>query len=183
MDGRQYEAKYIGKGQFSRVYQVGDRVVMYTRGDCAKEVLAMYQYDRIGHLPEIIRHENLTIRPGIQWWVFSSPFYKNVTKNDKSAYNMMKCIIEYWDEFWNAERHYQYQAYSRVHMNAEVMQKFVEFLKMNQIRHSIIRALQELVDTSRNCGNEIGFDFKKSNFGVNSYGTLIFRDVVWVFEK
>ena len=56
----------------------------------------------------------------------------------------------------------------------------VEFLKMNQIRHSVIRVLQALVDVSRNCGENAGFDFKKSNFGVNEYGTLIFRDVFWV---
>ena len=68
-------------------------------------------------------------------------------------------------------------------MNVKVMQKFVEFLKVNEVRRSIIRALQELVDISRNCGNDIGFDFKKSNFGVNEYGTLIFRDVIWVFDK
>ena len=186
VDGKMYSAKYIGKGQYSRAYLVGDRVVLYTKGDCAKEVLAMYQYDRMAHLPELIQHN--FIRGGqygrgeLLWYVFSTPYYRNVTRKDTSAWNLMRCIIEYWNEYWRSERNYQYQAYGRVRVNAEVMQKFVEFLKENEIRRSVIKALQELVDVSRNCGNDIGFDFKKNNFGVNEYGTLIFRDVIWVFE-
>ena len=187
VDRQKYEAKYIGKGQYSKAYRVGDRVVLYTKGDCAKEALSMFQYDRMAHLPELIQHD--FIRGGqygrgdLLWYVFSTPYYRNVTRKDTSAWNLMKCIIEYWNEYWKSEQDYQYQAYGRVHVNAKVMQKFVEFLKVNEIRRSIIRALQELVDISRNCGNEVGFDFKKSNFGVNEYGTLIFRDVIWVFDK
>ena len=167
VDGRQYEAKYIGKGYFSKVYQVGDRVVMYTRGDCAKEVLAMYHYDRMAHLPEIIRHENITVRPGIFWYVFSSPYYRNVTTKDKSAWLLMKKLILWWSEYKGSK--------SGIYN----MQEFVNFV-YDDFPKSIIRALQEIVDIASNCGDNIGFDFHKGNFGVNAYGTLIFRDVFWV---
>jgi len=85
VDGQEYEAKYIGKGQYSKVFRVGDRVVYYTRGDCGKEVLAQFQYDRMTHLPELIRHQNITTVRGV-WYVFSSPYYRNVTTKDRSAY-------------------------------------------------------------------------------------------------
>ena len=51
VDGKSYQAKYIGKGHYSKVFRVGDRVVYYTRGDCGKEVIVMFQYDRMVHLP------------------------------------------------------------------------------------------------------------------------------------
>lgn len=181
VDGRQYEAKYVGRGQYSKVYRVGGRVVMYTKGDCAKEVLAMFRYERMAHLPELIRHENITTRPGIFWYVFSSPYYRNVTKKDQSAWELMNLLIHDYKEWWSEQRNYQYQAYGRVRTDVYVMQKFVNDLKdAPYMTRSVIKALQAIVDVSSNCGDNVGFDFKKNNFGVNEYGTLIFRDVVWV---
>ena len=174
VDGRQYEAKYISKGQYSTVYQVGNRVVMYTRGDCAKEVLAMYQYDKMAHLPEIIRHENTTVRPGSYYNVFSSPFYRNVTTKDRSAWNLMQKIIIDFDYFES------YETYNKS-CTIDYMQKFVNHIKEDpHMIRSVIRALNEIIQVAGNCGNEVGFDFHKGNFGVNEYGTLIFRDVIWV---
>ena len=70
VDGKFYKAKYIGKGQYSKVFRVGDRVVYYTRGDCGKEVLAQFQHDRMAHLPEIIRHENINSSRGTDGMYF-----------------------------------------------------------------------------------------------------------------
>lgn len=173
VDGRQYEAKYIGKGQFSKVYRVGDRVVMYTRGDCAKEVLAMFQYDRMAHLPELIRHENITVRPGIYWYVFSSPYYRNVTTRDKSAYELMNQIIQEYKVF--------YRMVNQIGSTINLMQGFVHYLlEESKVSRSVVKALEEIVNVASNCGDKVGFDFHKKNFGVNEYGTLIFRDVFWV---
>ena len=172
VDGQQYEAKYLGKGQYSKVYQVGDRVIMYTRGDCAKEVLAMFQYDRMAHLPELISHEKVILRNrDYDWWVFSSPFYRNVTTKDRSAWLLMKKIMLWWSE-WNDR---DLNKYRGIHG----MQEFVNF-SYDDFPKSVIRALEEIVNIASNCGDDIGFDFQKSNFGVNEYGTLIFRDVIWV---
>ena len=46
--------------------------------------------------------------------------------------------------------------------------------------NSILKALQEIVNVASNCGDKIGFDLHKKNFGVNEYGTLIFRDPIYV---
>ena len=181
VDGRHYEAKYIGKGQFSKVYQIGDRVVMYTRGDCAKEVLAMYQYDRMTHLPELISHDKIILRNrDYDWWVFSSPYYRNVTIKDKSAYELMNRLIKLFNNVNSGG--------GRVVYRLDWMQLFVNTVKNihtqdSQFGHfpnSVVKALQELVDIASNCGDNVGFDFHRKNFGVNEYGTLIFRDVFWV---
>jgi hypothetical protein len=170
VDGKQYQAKYIGKGHFSKVYRVGDRVVYYTRGDCGKEVLAMFQYDRIAHLPEIIRHENITVRPGVYWYVFSSPYYRNVTQKDASAYKLMKKIILWYSEYRANYAHVE---------GYDGMMRFAKFVEYD-VPHSIVRALKEIALAAGNCGGYVGFDLTKSNFGVNEYGTLIFRDPIYV---
>jgi hypothetical protein len=181
VDGREYQAKYIGKGQYSKVFRVGDRVVYFTKGDCGKEVLAMYVYGKMTHIPEMIRHENISTASGI-WYVFSSPFYRNVTSRDTSAWKLMKAIINEHKEFIREYRHYQYQAYGRVKEGEETMYAFIKYLRERQtVTQSAIKALFDLYELARNCGDRIGFDFKKNNFGVNEYGTLIFRDPIWVW--
>lgn len=172
VNGRQYPAKYIGKGQYSKVYRVGDRVVYYTRGDCAKEVLAMFQYNRMAHLPELIRHENITTVRGV-WYVFSSPYYRNVTTKNSSAYRIMKNLISLTNQF-NSE------IFGSNIKGLERMQAFEVYVR-GSVPRSISKALQEIVNISSNCGGDVGFDFHKKNFGVNEYGTLIFRDPVYVY--
>lgn len=173
VDRKQYAAKYIGKGQYSRVFRVGDRVVYYTRGDCGKEVLAMFQYDRMTHLPELIRHENITTARGI-WYVFSSPFYRNVTKKDRSAYSLMRRIMVWYKVFHRGDNRFE---------GIQLMQDIViRFAKESDVPRSVVKALQEIVNVASNCGYGIGFDLHKKNFGVNEYGTLIFRDPIYVRE-
>ena len=173
VDGKQYHAKYIGKGQYSKVFRVGDRVVYYTRGDCGKEVLAQFQYDRMAHLPELIRHENITTVRGT-WYVFSSPYYRNVTSRDKSAWNMMNLII-------NDFREMRIELAEQGFKDIDLMQGFVNHMSsMRFVPRSVVKALQEIVDVALNCGYGVGFDLYKKNFGVNEYGTLIFRDPIYV---
>lgn len=173
VDGREYQAKYIGKGAYSKVFRVGDRVIYYTRGDCSKEVLAMYQYDRMAHLPELIRHENITTARGT-WYVFSSPYYRNVTAKDKSAWELMKKVIRVSAGAFHIGYEYGLR-------DIHLMQNTVNLIRKHKsLPNSIINAMQEIVDVSSNCGDGVWFDFIKQNFGVNEYGTLIFRDPVFV---
>jgi hypothetical protein len=181
VDGRRYWAKYVGRGAFSKVFRVEDRVIYYTRGDCGKEVLSLYVYDKETHIPEVIRHENITTARG-QWWVFSSPYYRNVTSQDTSAYKIMNVLIKEFRSFMREYRHYQQQAYGRVREGERSMLAFIEYLIEGKlVPRSITNALFRLYELARNCGDSIGFDLKKQNFGVNEYGTLIFRDPIWVW--
>jgi hypothetical protein len=175
VDGKEYPAKYIGRGSYSRVYRVGDRVVYFTRGDCGKEVLAMYQYERIAHLPYLVRHENITTVRGT-WYVFSSPYYRNVKRSDTSAYRMMKQIIY-------SVRRFQHVLYMRGLRDVYLMQAIVDtMVEDSEVPKSVIRALREIVDVASNCGEGVHFDLVPKNFGVNEYGTLIFRDPIFVRE-
>jgi hypothetical protein len=174
VDGREYQAKYIGKGQYSKVYRVGDRVVYYTRGDCGKEVLAMFQYNRMAHLPEIIRHEDITTVRG-RWYVFSSPYYRDVKKSDSSAWRLMQNIISVYKQFYRDE--WEGSKLEGIYF----MQAMAHALNdTKEFPYSIIKALLEIVNVASNCGDNIGFDLHKKNFGVNEYGTLIFRDPIYV---
>lgn len=177
VDGKLYKAKYIGKGSYSKVFRVWDRVVYYTRGDCGKEVLAQFQYDRMMHLPEIVRHENIIVRPGSIWYVFSSPYYRNVTKKDRSAWELMGDIVKSYNYYASI------MTYKGFHKENDIyfMQKFVDYMREGKyVKYSIVKALQEIVDVASNCGEGVGFDLHAKNFGVNEYGTLIFRDPIYV---
>lgn len=188
VDGIRFPARYIGKGQYSKVYQVGSRVVYYTRGDCSKEVLAMFQYKRIAHLPELIRHNDIVKKVSYggkwgtvykeesRWYVFSSPYYRNVTKKDRSAYELMRLIQR------SADR-YRQALYLRGERGIYLMQSIIDGMKEDkQVPNSIVRVIQVIVDIASNCGDDVYFDFKKRNFGVNEYGTLIFRDPFYVYS-
>jgi hypothetical protein len=175
VDGKQYQAKYIGKGHFSRVYRVGDRVVYFTRGDCGKEVLAMFLYDKMAHLPDLTRHENITTVRGI-WYVFSSPFYRDIKRSDTSAWTLMKEIVRY-------QSAYHAIAYKEGYRNVELMRMIVIMMQdYSSLPKSVMKALYEIMDAASNCGDNVGFDLHKKNFGVNEYGTLIFRDPIYVRE-
>ena len=144
VDGRQYKAKYVGRGQYSRVFRVGDRVIYYTRGDCGKEVLAMYLYDRMAHLPDLTRHENITTSRGT-WWVFSSPYYRNVTKKDRSAWEMMRDIVK-WANYYHSKG---YQIGKR---DINLIDYVVEGMASLNFPYSIINALYEIRNAASNCG-------------------------------
>lgn len=182
VDRQLYKAKYIGKGQYSRVYQVGDRVVYYTREDCAKEVIARYQYDRMMHLPEIIEHDPIEIGR-TRWYVYSSPFYRDVSPSDTSAHTLMKKMIKFWNKHYTDHGRRVWVGGTRWGWSgvkgAELMRRFVvDMEKSGEFPKSVILAMNEIADVSSNCGDQVGFDIHKKNFGVNEYGVLIFRDLV-----
>lgn len=175
VDGKKYESLYIGKGMFSKVYRVGDRVVYYTEGDCGKEVLAMFQYNRMMHLPEIIRHDNI-LSKNEYLYVFSSPYYRNVTLKDRLVYELMSRIMFVESEIFKMINSSSFRG-----TNLDLMQNIVVYMReYRDIPRSIINALQEIVNVASNCGDKVMFDLNKNNFGVNDYGVLIFRDPIYV---
>ena len=176
VDGQEYQAKYIGKGMYSKVFRVGDRVIYYTRGDCGKEVLAMYLYNRMAHLPDLTRHEDITTVRA-RWYVFSSPYYRDVKRSDTSAWELRRHVIASYQYYTGYMRSKGIDKEN----NVEFMQGFVEYMKNSKyVKYSVVKALQEIVDAASNCGAGVGFDLHNKNFGVNDYGTLIFRDPIYV---
>jgi hypothetical protein len=179
IDGHLYSAKYLGMGKFSEVYRVGDRAVYYTKDDCTKEVLALFYHGGVPHLPEIIQHDN--VQAGrTEFQCYSSPIYRNVKRTDTSAYRLRKSIIGWYESF------YQMHQINRIKFepNFDTMRKFVEYCRVEtDLPRSVVKALDTLTEISGNCGYDISFDMHKGNFGVNAYGTLIFRDLVYVVRK
>lgn len=170
IDGKLYEGKFVGKGKFSKVFRVGDRVVYYTKNDCTKDALAMFGR-RIMHLPEIIKHDVVKTSDGKGWFVYSSPYYKNLTSKYKSAWETYRKLIRAYVSFLRGTSSFGY--------NLAV--EFIEYLKkINFTPKSIIRALEHIIDIGSSCGEYIYFDFHKGNFGVNEYGVLIFRDPLYM---
>lgn len=175
VDGRQYYATYLGKGTYSKVYRVGDRVVYYTKDDCTKDVLSMFVLDRITHFPEIVRHNDIQ-RGNNYYLVYSSPYYKDVRSSNVSAWRLMKKLIKVFYE----EAARMSQLYRR--FDNEIMHTLVDRIEeRNELPHSAINAMRILVDLGAMCG-DARFDFHKKNFGVNEYGTLIFRDPMYVMK-
>ena len=175
VDGREYSATYVGKGHFSKVYRIGDRVVYYTEDDCTKEVLAMFLHDRVTHLPEMVRHDDEQFGRK-RYRVFSCPFYRNVKSTDTSAWKLMNKVISLTKIETN-RLHYQ-----GVRFYPDVMHALVDRIEeYKQLPYSMINVMHLLVDLGSTCG-DARFDFHKKNFGVNHYGTLIFRDPMYVMK-
>ncbi len=178
VDGKKYEGIFLGKGKFSKVFRVGDRVVYYTRGDCAKEVVARFA-GRYIHIPELIEHDKIRMR-GLWISVYSSPIYRDVKATDRSAWSLMNTLIK---EYRNFQFTHSFMGGSGFSSGVEIMEAFVDRLKRRgKVPHSIINALNFIIDVAVNCGEWVTFDFHRKNFGVNEYGTLIFRDVFWVYK-
>lgn len=187
VDGIEYEGKFIGQGKFSKVYRVGNRVVYYTKNDCAKEVLG-YSDVRMMHLPELIRHENVIVydikKGEIKdvYNVYSAPYYKNVTRKDESAWLLMNAIIDFYFEYYMRNKDIV-RSHSGM-TNIEKMEGFVDYIRGKVIiPRSIVNALAYLVNRIRDCGEDAMFDFHSGNFGINEYGVLILRDVVAIINK
>lgn len=176
VDGREYSATYIGKGEYSKVYRVGDRAVYYTRGDCGKEVLAMYQYDRMAHLPELVRHSSVKTSRTM-WQVFSSPYYRDVRRTDTSAWTLMRMLVAYVEKTDGFLYRQGFRGWRKMEAIIDSM------VDDGLFPHSIIKAMEEIKNVSANCGERVNFDLHEKNFGVNEYGTLIFRDPIYVVEE
>jgi len=171
IDGKEYIAEYLGKGVFSKVYRVGNRAIYFTKGDCSKKVLAMYSFERLPHITEIVQHNNVGA-----FQVYSSPIYGDVKKSDTSAWRLMTEIIKLY-KLYSSHLAVNFLRLS----GRERMQGFVDMLEDDKsVPYSIIRSLQAMIEIYRNCGDNTYFDFHKQNFGVNEYGTLIFRDIAFI---
>lgn len=180
VDGQKYHAEYIGQGFYSKVYRVGDRVVYYTKDDCTKEVLSLFVHDRFTHLPEMVVHDDVKVyskRVGWQSYkVYSSPYYRNVRASDISAWKLMNKIIKLF--YVESSRMYR----QGIRFNQQVMHTLVDRIEeYKELPHSMINVMHLLVDLGAMCG-DARFDFHKKNFGVNDYGTLIFRDPMYVMK-
>lgn len=175
VDGRQYYATYLGKGTYSKVYRVGDRVVYYTKDDCTKDVLSMFVQDRVTHFPEIVRHNDMQVGNNY-YLVYSSPYYKDVRSSNVSAWKLMKKIIKLFN-IESSRLHYH-----KIRFDQQVMHTLVDRIEeYKELPYSMINAMHLLVDLGAMCG-DARFDFHKKNFGVNEYGTLIFRDPIYVMK-
>lgn len=180
VDGQRYNATYLGKGMYSKVYRVGDRVVYYTKDDCTKEVLSMFAQDRYTHLPEMVAHNDVKgyfRNVGWRYYkVYSSPYYRDVRASDTSAWKLMKRLIKLF--YIEVSRMYRQE----IRFDQQVMHILVDRIEeYREIPHSIINVMHLLVDLGALCG-DARFDFHKKNFGVNTYGTLIFRDPMYIMK-
>lgn len=182
IDGAWHDATYLGKGAYSIVFKVENRAVIFTKDDCAKEVMALFQHSRMMHLPEVIRHDPVVIGK-THYQVYSSPIYRDVTRKDRQAYWLATNLIHFYVD------HYAEGSATRKVPGIYMMQNFVDEVEaaetlndqyklVPKFPRSIVKALQEIVDVSSNCGSQVGFDIHMKNFGVNEYGVLIFRDLV-----
>ena len=76
---------------------------------------------------------------------------------------------------------YKQALYLRGERGIRLMEEQVKGMKEDKaVPNSTLKALQEIVNVAGNCGDDVWFDLHKKNFGVNEYGTLIFRDPIYV---
>src|SRR5579862_82599 len=86
--GQFLNATYLGKGLFTTAYRVGDIVYCYTNTDKMKE--AIRECEGV-HIPQITLEDTDCLFRRIQYdYVYSMPYYRNITSKDTEAWKILK---------------------------------------------------------------------------------------------
>lgn len=188
VDGKKMDATFLGKGHHATAWLVGETVYLFV-GDAMKELLWIgldHGNQTDPHLPQIKRHDD-DPRTGKQ--VYSMPYYKPLTAQDKSAwadYKAVKLALEQAQE--EIRKQYGMNFAYRLH-NAEIADRvFVGpppagMKTWGVSSPEFIFSVQRLSSMMPNYGMGVGFEFAPRNLGVDREGRLILRDVVYDAEK
>lgn len=175
IDDVSMEAEYLGKGHYTTAYLVGTTVYCFTVEDeYMKDVICDW-CDDMTHIPKITSHDDVCIKEKY-FKVYSMPYYRDITKNDKAAwaiYKTLKSVGETTFIRFNKPLRYN---------GLYFFQHVINELK-GKVPESVILALSEMLNAACNFGFGVTIEFGKRNIGVDDNGNIIFRDILFDAEK
>lgn len=187
VDGRAFNAAYLGKGFFcSGAFRefIGDeltptgRVFLFIRdhdnselSDFSKEALSMW-CNKLPHIPEVERHEPITT-VGKEQCVYSMPYYRTLTATHALAWRQYKTLRTIRDDAWIA---WDKQSKPLSQWGLYFAEHVIE-LATGKVPESITAALTEMLNAMSNYGSGYSLEFTLRNLGVDADGCLVFRDI------
>lgn len=171
--GNFVKAKQMGKGRFSKVYEVEsdpDHVYIVSN-DWAKHMLTdtWARRGESAHLPEIEKAGTLEGKKD-DYTIFKMKRYSPLTAKHKEAWKVYRQLVKIADEIFRANS-WQYR---------RELDKIAHLIASDErLPENIREALQFLLFYATNYHENYYLDLTKSNFSVDENGVLILRDVVY----
>lgn len=192
-NGLELYAQYLGKGLFTTAWSVLDGVYLFVRSkpegtDYSKDILITARKDldyeednakRLGkyHLPEL---EELGSLDKDDTRVFKSIQYEPLRASHKKAYAQFKILNKIYEETWRRVMipgFGQNRTATGYDFNWHFLAEIED--KVDPELHAALRAVAEACE---NYGSGYIFEINKVNVGVNQFGTLILRDIIFDLE-
>ena len=170
LNGQKVEAEYIGKGQFSTCYRIGNKVYSFTKNDPSKELINLFCDDNI-HLPALHLFESYNDYTQ----VYDMPFYDKLTKDSEPAWSQYKTLKSLWEgipTLWKAPQDW----------HKEKVQKFQDLVNASGLPESLKDAINQLCSNSYNY-DRILFEFSLRNLATDEQDNLILLDVIFKAPK
>lgn len=179
VDGKAFEAEYLGAGHHARAYRAGDTVYLFVHGEgeCMKDAVAEWCSD-MPHVPVVKRHDETRVR-GREYRVYSMPYYRNVTAKDASAWAVLRTLSEAAERIRRAK----YMGDRPLTTWGIYFAQDVIEDTRGKVPESVSEALTELMNAGSNYGSGVTFEFGRRNIGVDAEGRIVFRDILFDAEK
>ena len=164
-------ARFLGAGEFAKCFLYDNFVYSFVKygnreSDYSKEAISLYTDENNPHIPEFEKLDS----PSDFYMIFKSPYYKELTTENKEAWKIAKELKRIW----------QNTQYS-IHKNGwNTNEDIINRLKESAIiPDSIIEAIESINVACSNYGLDYYLEFPKRNLKVNDNGELILLDCIF----
>ncbi len=192
--GQRLGVKKVRQGSFSKVYEIVDdpySMLINTReGVYEKDILSGIHADQIlldpdeanPHIPNI--REVGYSKSGKLYIMkkYKMPLRKSDSEDWNDYLSIRKCWLEAQDivrDKYN-KRGVRIQYY---HLGHEIFDETVDCAIKNNVKASIVEALEMLKDEASMYGSEYGFEISPRNVGTDEYGNLVLVDVLFNMKE
>ena len=192
--GHTLQVKKIRQGSFSRVYEIAsdpENMLVNTRDDVyEKEILSGIHTEQLSlspdevnpHIPQVreigyAKNGKLYIMKK-----YKMPLRKSDSEDWSDYLSVRKCWLEAQDIVRNRynKRGVKIQYY---HLGNEIFNETVDCAIKNNVKVSIVEALEMLRDQASMYGSEYGFEISPRNVGTDEYGNLVLVDVLFNMKE
>ena len=169
IDGKAFEAEFLGKGSFCTAYRVGDNVYIRTSiHDRAKEALSLDWYSQNPYIPNYKRLCN----DGKYVW-YSVPYFKPLSKVSAKNYPIKRDFKRLMDSF---EEHC-HLANDRDYYQKVIRKVIQEIPDLTNMVDALI-ALENIVIDYGGC-QKLTIELAYRNTGIDKDGNLVFFDAIF----
>jgi hypothetical protein len=188
--GERISVRKIRQGSFSKVYEINNdpyNILINTKGGVSdKEILSgayedelsLDPDDRNPHLPQV---REIGLAQDGRFYVmkkYKMPLRKGDTEDWSDYLSIKRCWVEAQNLVYdrNFNRKYKTEYYN---LGGEIFSEVVNCAIKNNIKQSLIEALESLRNSVSAYGAEYGFEISPRNVGSDEYGNLVLVDVIF----
>jgi hypothetical protein len=192
-NGHEVDVDYLGKGMFCTAWRAGDDVFLLVKRtregtDYSKDILISARED-LSREEDKIKWSGRHYLPKIEeagelensdTRVFRSVYYEPLRASFKEAYRQFKLLKEIHRDVWG--QHMLPNIHGRRNCTGyDFNWHFLSEIE-DKVPGEVYEALRAVAEASANYGSDYVFEIEKVNVGVDGFGKLILRDVIFDLE-